>query len=39
MRHALVVLLGLRTNVPLPATLWDARQWKAARAGRGATGS
>jgi len=23
--------------VSLPATLWDARQWKAARAGRGAT--
>jgi hypothetical protein len=29
----------IQTNVSLPATLWDARQWKAARAGRGATGN
>jgi hypothetical protein len=26
----------IQTNVALPAALWDARQWKAARAGRGA---
>jgi len=28
----------IQTNVSLPAALWDPRQWKAARAGRGAGG-
>jgi hypothetical protein len=25
----------IQANIPMPASLWDARQWKAARAGRG----
>src|SRR5260370_232578 len=29
----------IQTNVSLSATLWAAPQWKAARAGRGATGN